>query len=340
MTPLELWGGVECTVNRVGDASFSQMERSGHDRRDEDLERLASLGLTALRYPVLWERHAPDTLDAIDWSWSDRRLARIRELAIEPIVGLVHHGSGPSYTSLLDERFPDLLARYAAAVAERYPWVSAWTPVNEPLTTARFSGLYGHWYPHGRSTAIFVRTLLNQVRGVALAMRAVRQVNPAARLVQTDDLGRTSGVRRLRAQVEHERQRRWLTWDLLTGRVDAQHPLRAFLTGAGATERELDDLCEHPCPPDVIGINYYVTSDRWLDDRVELYPEWSRGGNGLQRYADVEAVRASPRGLAGFEEHLARAWQRYRLPIAITAVPLGCTREGQMRWLRDGWNAA
>ena len=30
-----------------------------------------------------------------------------------------------------------------AASRGRYPWIDAYTPVNEPLTTARFSGLYG-----------------------------------------------------------------------------------------------------------------------------------------------------------------------------------------------------
>ena len=78
-----------------------------------------------------------------------------------------------------------------AAVARRYPWVEDYTPVNEPLTTARFSGLYGHWYPHGRDDRTFARALLNQCRAVVLAMRAIRAVNPAARLVQTEDLGRT-----------------------------------------------------------------------------------------------------------------------------------------------------
>ena len=49
---VELWGGVECTVNRVGDHYFSQLERSGHDSRFDDLDRVAELGVRALRYPV------------------------------------------------------------------------------------------------------------------------------------------------------------------------------------------------------------------------------------------------------------------------------------------------
>ena len=53
--PLEIWGGLECTVNRVLDDYFSQMERNGHALRRDDLERFASLGIRAIRYPVLWE---------------------------------------------------------------------------------------------------------------------------------------------------------------------------------------------------------------------------------------------------------------------------------------------
>src|SRR3954471_13872921 len=97
----ELWGGVECTVNRVGTRYFDQLERSGHLDRPEDLERIAGLGIRALRYPVLWERTAPGLLEDADWSWADDRLARIRDLGLMPIVGLVHHGSGPLATNLL-----------------------------------------------------------------------------------------------------------------------------------------------------------------------------------------------------------------------------------------------
>src|SRR5436190_2079433 len=132
---LEMWGGPECTLNRVGDRYSDQIQRSGHGERIDDLHRFASLGIAALRYPVLWERVAPESLDRADFSWSDDRLECMAALGIRPIVGLLHHGSGPRYTSLLDPNFPSQLARYARMVAERYPWVTDYTPVNEPLTT-------------------------------------------------------------------------------------------------------------------------------------------------------------------------------------------------------------
>ncbi|MFL6227578.1 MAG: family 1 glycosylhydrolase [Pyrinomonadaceae bacterium] len=336
---LELWGGVECTVNRVGDEYFDQLARNGHAARLEDLDLFADLGVRALRYPVLWERTAPEGLDHADWSWADERLARLRELGVRPIVGLVHHGAGPRHTSLVDPAFPEKLAEYARAVARRYPWVDAYTPVNEPLTTARFSGLYGLWHPHGRDDQTFVRCLVNQCRGVVLAMRAVRETNPAAQLVQTDDLGKTYSTRKLRYQAELENERRWLAFDLLTGRVAREHPLWSLFTRAGVRESELVWFMENPCPPDVVGINHYLTSERFLDERLERYPACTHGGNGRDRYADVEAVRVRAEGVAGHRTLLREAWERYGLPLAVTEVHLGCTREEQLRWFKQTWEA-
>ncbi len=340
LPPLEVWGGVECTINRVGDHWFDQMAWSGHDCRTDDLARIASLGINAIRYPVLWERLAPQSLDDIDWRWTDERLACLRDLGLRPILGLVHHGSGPSYTSLLDGAFPEKLARFAGAVARRYPWVTDFTPVNEPLTTARFSALYGHWYPHGRTDHEFVRALLNQARGVVLAMRAIREVAPAARLVQTEDCGRTFGTAVMCRQVSYEAHRRWLTWDLLTGRVDDRHPLHDWLRRAGMTDEEEQFFHDAACRPDILGLNYYLTSDRYLDHRVDRYAPATHGGNGEIAYADVEAVRARPEGIAGHETHLVEAWTRYGIPVAITEVHLGCTRDEQMRWLLESWRGA
>ncbi|MCA1814904.1 MAG: sugar nucleotide-binding protein [Acidobacteria bacterium] len=337
---LELWAGVECTVNRVRADYFDQLERGGHARRADDLDLFASLGVRTMRYPVLWERTAPRGVARADWAWADERLAKLRALGVRPVVGLVHHGSGPAYTSLADPEFPNKLAEYARAVARRYPWVEDYTPINEPLTTARFSGLYGHWYPHGRDDRTFARCLVNQCRAVALAMRAAREVNPGARLVQTEDVGKTFSTRRLAYQAEFENERRWLSFDLLCGRVARDHPMREYLLWAGVAGRELDWFTENPCPPDVVGVNHYLTSERFLDERVSRYPACAAGGNGRHRYADVEAVRVCAEGAAGVRAVLREAWERYRLPLAVTEAHLGCTREEQLRWLKEVWDAA
>lgn len=332
---LELWGGLECTVNRVGDRYFSQLERNGHAVRITDLDLFAGLGIRALRYPVLWELLQPEPDGAIDWSWTDERLLRLRELGIRPIVGLVHHGSGPRHTSLIDPNFAGGLARFAARVAERYPWIDDYTPVNEPLTTARFSGLYGHWYPHGRADTVFARAVFNQCQAVSQAMAAIRKVNPQARLIQTEDLGRIYSTKKLVDIAAGRNRRRWFSLDLLCGRITPEHPLWQELIDWKLSEPELRSFVDEPCMPDIIGVNHYLTSDRFLDDQVYLYPDLMHQVRDGPRYIDVEAVRVSgdcPVGIAGVLRETA---VRYGLPVAVTEAHLGCTREEQMRWLTE-----
>lgn len=337
---LQMWGGVECTVNRVGDEYGDQLRLSGHHERIGDLDLFASLGIKTLRYPVLWQRTAPDGLATADWSWSDERLARLRKLEMCPVVGLTHHGSGPRHTSLLDPNFAAGLAEFAGAVAERYPWVECYTPVNEPLTTARFSALYGHWYPHARDPHSFGIAMLNECRGVVLSMRAIRAVNPRAQLIQTEDLGKAYATPTMQYQADFENERRWLTFDLLCGRVDRHHAMFHFLRWAGIAEEEILWFQDNSCAPDIIGINHYVTSERYLDDRIDMFPPCSHGSNGRHTYADVEAVRAWPDGLTGPRGLLAEAWERYELPIVVTECHLGCDVTEQARWMWEVWRAA
>ena len=337
--PPEVWGGIECTVRRVGDGYFDQVEKTGHSHRLADLDRMADLGVKAVRYPVLWERTAPDGPDRADWSWPDTRLHRLGELGLRPIVGLLHHGSGPDSTSLVDPEFPGRFAEYARAVAERYTWVEDWNPVNEPLTTARFGGLYGHWHPYARDSRSFARALVQQCRAIALAMTEIRAVNPQARLIQTEDLAKTHSTPSLRYQADWENDRRWLTFDLLCGRLMPGSAMWIHLLD-GVTEAELQWFVENPCPPDLLGLDYYVTSERHLDERFDRYPAWTHGGNGRQRYADVEAVRGRPDGADGLGVLVGEALERFERPVALTETHIGGGPESQLRWLRDVWEAA
>ncbi len=338
--PLELWGGVECAHVRVGDEYRDQLRRSGHTERCDDLDLFAALGMRAMRYPILWEHIAPHGVERADWSWADQRLHRLRALRIRPIVGLLHHGSGPRGMSLLDPAFPEELARYAQAVARRYPWVESYTPVNEPLTTARFAGLYGFWHPHGRDALTCMRLLLAQCRAVALAMQAIRTVTPTARLVQTEDVSKTHSTPTLAHQADFENERRWLTFDLLRGAVGPGHPMWSYLRSLGLDERAILWFQDHPCPPDLLGIDHYITSERFLDERLGRYPAATHGGNGRDAYADVEAVRVCAEAPLGYHGILREAWGRYALPMAITEAHLASTREEQLRWFYEAWAAA
>jgi dTDP-4-dehydrorhamnose reductase len=331
---------VECTVNRVGNRYFNQLDRSGHWARGEDLDLFAGRGFRTLRFPILWETLAPDSLDHIDWSWADERLAKLKSLGIRAIVGLLHHGSGPRYTDLIDSLFPEKFARFAFEVARRYPWIDAYTPINEPLTTARFSALYGHWYPHKQDDRSFACAILNESRATVLAMEKIREVNSDAILIQTEDVGRTFSTREMKYQANFDNERRWLTWDLLLGRVQRGTPMWNYLDWAGVTLDELAFFEEPRCQVDILGINHYVTSDRYLDENVGSYPLEVRGRNHRHVYADDAAVRARSIVSGGFSAAIAEAHNRYALPIVLSEVHLGSTVDEQMRWFHEAWQAA
>jgi len=339
--PLELWGGVECSLVRIGDDFRNQLVETGHWSRLADIDAMADLGIKAVRYPILWETVAPESPGELDFSWHEQRIERLQERGVRVIAGLLHHGSGPRYTELLDPDFPKLFADYAAAVARKFPSIELWNPINEPLTTARMSFLYGLWYPHMKDRGASLRAVVNQCVAIAEAIEAIRSVNPKARLLVSEDVPKTFATPELQYQADHENERRWLAFDLLAGRVTPGHYYHDDLLRNGVAQDSLAKLATAAATPDILGFDHYLTSERYLDHRVERYPNEKVGGNGTDSYVDVEAVRiAKLRGHVGVARRLRELWERYQLPIAITEVHHGCTREEQVRWLAEVWNAA
>src|ERR1700759_2413450 len=113
----EVWGGIECSIRRVNNHYRDQLFETGHYDRDGDIQAFAELGIKKMRYPILWEHHLPDEKGYINWQPTADKLAQLRSNLIIPIAGLLHHGSGPLHTNLLDHAFPEKLAAYAAQVA-------------------------------------------------------------------------------------------------------------------------------------------------------------------------------------------------------------------------------
>jgi dTDP-4-dehydrorhamnose reductase len=335
----EVWGGIECSFSRVQNVFGDQLDYCGHYRRGiEDIEHIAGLGIRALRYPVIWERLKPHVDSQIPWSWVERQLNALRHFNILPIAGLVHHGSGPLHACLSESCFATEIEIYARQVAEKFPWIEYYTPVNEPLTTARFCGLYGYWYPHRKSDKAFVEMLLTEIKAIVLAMKAIRNVNSGAKLVQTEDLGKIYSTKRLKYQADFENERRWLTYDLLCGFVKPGHALWDYFLWLGVEEKFLYYFVDNTCPPDIIGADYYLTSERFLDSTPEKYPLSAYGSNGKHIYADVEAIRVKHSNPSGLSVLLRECWERYKIPIAVTEVHINGSAEDQIRWFKHIWD--
>ena len=337
----DIWGGLECSFTRVKDLYMDQLQYCGHYQRSvQDIDCIAGLGIKAMRYPVIWERLHPYPGHTIDWtSTVEAPLNALRRHDITPIAGLVHHGGGPRHADILSPSFVYGLSEFAGKVARQFPWIEYYTPVNEPLTTARFSTLYGLWFPHRRSDRAFAQALVNEMKAVVLSMREIRKINPEAKLVQTEDLSKVYSTPHMKYQADFENHRRWLTCDFLCGMVDHHHPLWDYFIHAGVTEGALNFFVENPCPPDLIGVDYYATSERFLDEALEKYPPEKQGSNHFEKYADVEAFRVRHDQPSGIKLLLKECWDRYHLRIAVTEVHIDCDFDNQIRWFGEIRNA-
>ncbi len=317
----EIWASPEPTVARIDALTYrDQLHETGHEARAADLDLLAGLGVAATRYPVLWEKTADVDGANLRLAWAAARLDRLRALGIEPIVTLLHHGSGPVGTSLVDPEFPERFAAYAGAVAAAFPWVRRWTPINEPLTTARFATLYGHWYPNATDDAAFGRAIANEALAMLLAMEAIRRSAPAAEFVITEDLQNFHALdARVEAFVAHKRERMYLSIELVMGRVVPGHALYAYLTQtAGVDAGLLARIVAKARAPDLIGWNYYPNSERALG----IGP----AGEITNRPAR-ERFAISPRPL------LRAAYERLGLPFGISEVHINANETERVRWL-------
>ncbi len=309
---------------RLGKRRYrNQLVETGHQQRDGDIARLARLGIAATRYPVLWETTAPHDPSRPELGWARRRLESLRALGVEPIVTLVHHGGGPVATTLLDREFATGLARYAGAVAAAFPWIERWTPVNEPLTTARFSTLYGTWYPKlVDDHRAFGRALAHQVLAIEMAMEAIRRSVPRARLVMTEDLqGFTALDDSVAGYVEHKRERAFLSIELLQGRVVTGHPLYRYLREAcGLPRAILAEIAARATPPDLVGWNYYPYSERTL----------ASGRGGVAR--NLATVETGPHPISP-RPLLRAAHARLGLPFGLAEVHVDAKAAQRVRWL-------
>lgn len=319
--------GIEdtCVYPPLGAASgpLDEHALTQHDQQwASDLERVALLGATALRYGISWPcvHLGPGKFD---WSDLDERLAYATgPLGLTVVADLVHYGCPPWLAgSFADERFPEMLAEFASAFAARYRGlVDHITPVNEPLTTASFCGLRGIWPPYLTGWAGWSAVTMALARGAAAAIGGIRRVNPDAVIVHVEAAFPVETAdRALDEQVEHLRRVSYLPTDLLLGRVSPAHEMHDWLIEWGIESQALADLVGKAATIDLLGVNYYPDlSPRSLamHDGAVVQVSVARGAPGL-----VQSVRAMA--------------QRYELPLLVTETSIEGSDEVRTSWLQE-----
>lgn len=319
--------GFECTAipqSRPGHRPLDEYALTAHDRHwRADLDRVASLGVRAIRYGVPWHRVNPAP-GRFDWSWIGPVLSHlVRDAGLTPILDLVHFGT-PEWLErgFLAPDYPARVAEYARAVAERFGDLAThWTPFNEPSVAANRSGRDAAWPPYRRGPRGHSAVLLAVARGIVATAEALRAVQPGAVLVHVDDAGiELADSLDLADFVLDRQRRRWLALDLITGRVGPDHPLWESLRDAGALPGELAELAQSAPRWDVLGLNFYP----WSNRRWRVRP--SDGAIRLGRDPGDPAEALS--------FLLREAHGRYGLPLMVTETSASGSLARRLAWMQ------
>ncbi|MDQ6671657.1 MAG: family 1 glycosylhydrolase [Chloroflexota bacterium] len=300
---------------------YELMDHYAHWRDDLSLGR--ELGVRAMRWGVPWYRVEPRRGE-FDWTWTDQVLAYlVEELSITPIVDLMHYGCplwlGREFAS---PEYPQAVSSYARAFAERYAQLVRWyTPLNEPLVNAEWCGLRGRWPPYLRGERGHIRLMLQLADGILATVAAIQSVQPDAIMVHVEATGLARAASPDLASVASaDQSRRFLMYDLITGRVTPEHTLFPWLVVNGASANVLRSFVRRAVSLDVLGINFY--------------PQWSTEAIDIDARGHL-VRRPVERDGAGFPELLRKYYDRYRAPIMVTETSAEGTDKLRSDWLRE-----
>jgi beta-glucosidase/6-phospho-beta-glucosidase/beta-galactosidase len=254
-------------------ARVDEMDKCFHYQRwRDDFHLVQELGLEYLRYgPPYYRTHLGP--GRYDWSFSDETFDELRKLNINPIVDLCHFGVPDWVGNFQNPDWPAHFANYARAFAGRFPWVRFYTPVNEIYVCAMFSALWGLWNEKLSSDRAFVTALQNMCRATLLAEKAILEIRPDARFVQSESseyFHPAEPAAQEKADLFNEK--RFLSLDLCYGK-DVSARMYQYLTDNGMAREAyawFQQAARRLKPHCIMGNDYYVTNERLVsrDGRV------------------------------------------------------------------------
>lgn len=257
--------GIECSYPTIENGKLRRdlLEECGHyERFEEDLNLIKELGLQVVRYglPYYKINFAPGKYD---WEFADLAMQKIQELELTPVLDLMHFGVPDWIGNYQNPELPVRFADYAAQVAERYPWVRFYTPVNEIYVTARISAKEGVWNEQLKSDRAFVTAIKHAVAASILATHEIAKRRNDCIIIQAES---AEYLHEAHAVVSEEtrlfNKRRLIALDLLYA-----HPPDAdiyrYLLDNGLTREEYDwFMAGEPPGFQIMGNDYYGRNER------------------------------------------------------------------------------
>jgi hypothetical protein len=167
--------------------------------------------------------------------------------------------------------------------------------------------------------------MIAAARGQVRTMAAIREVDPAAVFVPVEAAAVfRSALPELADLAREEQVRRFLGYDLLSGRVVPGHPLYTWLIRAGIRPGHLEEIARVRVDFDVMGLNFY--------------PQWSTHQAYMTRRGRVSFRSAEVEG-TGFPELIEGYYERYRVPVMVTETSAFGSAEIRGAWLEASLDA-
>ncbi|MEN9937449.1 MAG: hypothetical protein RLZZ387_4028 [Chloroflexota bacterium] len=302
--PTFFLSGFECSTFLWKDQGRRNLvAETRHDtnaRQDYDI--LRRLGIGVAREGVPWP--LVERGGAYDFSCLGPLIDAMNAAQVLPIWDLCHYGYPDDADPFADD-FAERFARYCRAAAEyvtaRVRGPHIFTPINEITFFAFCGGEWGWVAPFLRGEPNRHRLRHALCRAAIAGVKAIREVDPEARMVHVDPLVYVAPPQDrpdLADDARHETfEDTFIAWDILAG---MRHP----------------ELGGSPEVLDIVGVNCYAFGQ--MEFREEG-PHQALGPHDerIQPLCDL----------------LLYAWERYHRPMIIAETSgLG---EGRPAWLRD-----
>lgn len=278
-------------------------ETQHHLYVDQDYQILRSLGIAVAREGIPWPM-VDKGYGVYDFSCIDPMIASMNKNQILPIWDLCHYGY-PDDLNAFSDAFVDRFAAYSKAVAEyvlpRMHGPYFFTPINE-ITFFSFCGAEWGWVaPYTNTKEDRFRFRLNLCKAAIAGVKAIRSVEPEARMVHIDPLVQVVAPRDRPDQeglAWHETYvDTFLAWDILYG-------------------KENPELGGSPEIWDIVGANNYS------------FGQMEYREHGPHKALDPHDDRIKP-----LCELMGVVWDRYKRPMIIGET--SGMEGGRAAWLKD-----
>jgi beta-glucosidase/6-phospho-beta-glucosidase/beta-galactosidase len=302
--PTFFLSGFECSTFLWKDRKRRDLVEETQHRRhaEEDYGILRNLGIAVSREGIPWP--LVDKGGGYDFSTLDPMIEAMNRAQVLPIWDLCHYG----YPDRLDpfsgdfaERFADYCRAAARHVVGRVRGPHFFTPINE-ITFFSFCGAEWGWvapYRNSRTDRFAFR--LRLCEAAIAGVKAIREVEPAARMIHIDPLVQVVAPRDRPDQAEAAYQETYvdtfLAWDILYG-------------------KEHSELGGSPEVLDIVGANNY-----------------SFGQMEYREHGPHQALAPDDDRIKPLCDLLRLVWERYRRPMIIGETSgMG---HGRAAWLKD-----